>query len=129
MITIVDARRDRLAHEMVIDVGTEPVRVGELVTRTRGDEEPLRIEAAIGERLTGMMSVECEAALQPAAHVGDMRKPAAARGHVVAVRQPVAHAEALERKIRERRRRLAYGEARVRSPLQQDDVEAKYGQH
>ena len=45
-IAIVHARRDRLAHEVMIHVRPHPVRVGDRIVGARRDEQPLRIEPA-----------------------------------------------------------------------------------
>ena len=49
-IAVVDAGRDRLPDEVVVDVGAQPVRVRDLVVRARRDQQPLGVETAIGER-------------------------------------------------------------------------------
>ena len=97
--------------------------------RARRDEEALRVEPAIGERLIRMMPVVREAALQPAAKLREMREPASVRGELIAVRQPVANPEPLERQVGERRRRLTDREARMRAALEKHDIVAEHREH
>ena len=55
-IEILDTEVGRLAYEEVIDVGAEPVRVGQLVARARGDEQLVR---AIRPRVDTALPVSC----------------------------------------------------------------------
>src|SRR5690242_9278963 len=98
---------------MVVDIGAQPMRVGELVARTRRNQESLGVEPAISERFARMVSVEGESSLEAAANLGIAREPAAVRRHVVAVGEAVAKPKALERQIGERCRRLTDSEARM----------------
>src|SRR5438093_4500956 len=121
-IAILDARCDRGAHEVVVHVGPEPVIVGDLIVGTRGDEQTFRAQSGIGERASGVVAVEREAAFQPAAELGETGDPAAVRGEIVAIVQSIATGEPLEREVRQRRARLADREARMGPALEQDDI-------
>src|ERR1051325_10664650 len=113
---------------MVVDVRAQPVRVGDVRIRARGDEQALRAQPVIGKGPAGVMAIKREAALETASQLGEARDPAAVRREVIAVVQAVAPREALEREVGERRARLADREARVRAALEQDDVVPLYGQ-
>ena len=89
-IEILDAERDRLAHQKVIDVAAQPVRVGQLVVRARGHEQLIR---AIGVRSiapSGLVLEVGEAALQPADDVRIRALPRAERRERPQARQVVA---------------------------------------
>src|SRR6478609_6320379 len=106
----------------MIDIGAHPMRVRYHIVRARRDEQPLRLETAVLERLSRMVSVEREAALEPAANVWVVLEPSAVRREAIAVRQTVSSREPLQRQIGERCCRLADGEPRMYSALQQYHV-------
>src|SRR5947209_4726569 len=115
MVAIVHTARDCLAHEMMIDVRTEPVRVGEGIAGTRRDHETLGLQSIIGEWLTRMVPVEGEPALQAASKVWVVRKPPTMCRQPIAIGQAIPSPYPLERQIGERRGRLADGESRMTS--------------
>ncbi len=118
------ARTKWCADEVVVHVGAQPVVVGDVVVWARGDEQPLRPRAVRDEGAPGVVAIECEPALQPAAQLGEASEPAAVCREIVAVIQPppVAPRQALQGEICEWRTRFADREPRVGAPLQQDDV-------
>src|SRR6266508_113248 len=103
--------------------------VGDIVIRARGNKQPLRARAVADERAPGVMTIEREPTLQPAAQRREPGDPAAVSRESVAIVQPVATRQPLQREIRERRARLADREARMRPPLEQDDVVPLHGEH
>src|SRR5437762_8749116 len=108
----------------MVHVGAEPMVVGDLVVGAGGDEEPLGPCTVGVEGTAWMVAVECEAALQPAANLGEARDSAAVCSEIVAVVQPVATGQPLQREIGERRARLTDGKAGVCAALEQHDVVA-----
>src|SRR5258706_12065308 len=106
----------------MVDVGAEPVVVGDVIVGARGNEEALEVRAVLGEWASVVVAIEREATLQPAAELGEARDPAAVRGEVVAVVQAIAARQALEREVSERGARLPDGEARMGAALEQHDV-------
>src|SRR5439155_25564826 len=113
----------------MIYVGAEPVVVGDVIVGARGNEEALDVRAAWGEWASVVVAIEGEAALQPAAELGEARDPAAVRGEVVAVIQTIAARQALEREVGERGARLPDREARMGAALEQHDVVSLNGEH
>src|SRR5216110_3268092 len=103
--------------------------VGDVVARARGNQQALGARALTTERTAGVVAIECEAALQPAAQLGKAGDPAAVCREVVAISQPITPRQTLQREIGERRARLSDRETRMRAPLEQDDVVPLYGEH
>src|SRR5437764_13401968 len=64
-IPIVDAGGDRLSHEMMIDVGAEPVRVRHCLGWTGGDQQPLLRQIVALSRGIGVMPIEGEPTFEP----------------------------------------------------------------
>src|SRR5258708_24083764 len=95
-IPIIHAQRDGLTDEMVVDVGTYPMRVGKRVDRACGDEEPLRVESAIREGFSWMMPIEGEASFQPSTNVWKAIEPTSMRCQLIAVVQPIPNAQPLQ---------------------------------
>src|SRR5947207_942075 len=95
-IAVIDACSDGRAHEVMIDVGAEPVRVRHVFSRAGGDQQPLGIEACIRESRPRMMAIEREPALQSSPNVRVMLEPAAVRREIVAVVETVAPCDSLE---------------------------------
>src|SRR5438067_11725991 len=93
------------------------------------NEQSLGITAATGKRLIRVMSIECETALQPSTKIGKMFEPAAVRCKLIAIVQAVTQPNALERKVRERRRRFTDCKSRMRSALEENDLVAEHGEH
>ena len=76
-----------------------------------------------------MVAIERESALQPAPQLGEAGDPAAVRREIVAIIEPVAPRQTLQREVGERCARLADREPRMRAPLEQYDVVALHGEH
>src|SRR6185503_18846643 len=66
-IAIVHTGGNGLTHEVVVDVGAEPMRVRHVCVRARGDQQSLGLESAVRERGAGVMAIERESALQSSA--------------------------------------------------------------
>jgi len=113
---------------VVIDIGAYPVRVGHGVVRTCGNEQTLRVEPAVRECFSGMVTIEGEPSLEPASNIWEVLNPSPVCRHTVAVREPITGTEALQRKIGEGGRRFAYREPRMRTALQQYDIVAEHGE-
>src|SRR5437763_3856858 len=129
MVAIVHTARDRLAHEMMIDVRTEPMCVGERIARTRRDQQTLGLQSIIGERFTKVVAVEGEPALQATSEVRVVCKPSAMRRQPIAIGQPITSANPLERKVGQRRGRFANGEPWVTATFEKHHVVPKYGEN
>ncbi|MEA2706554.1 MAG: hypothetical protein QOH22_1342, partial [Gemmatimonadaceae bacterium] len=107
----------------------QPMSVRERVMGTGRGEKAFRFQPSIGEWLIRMMSVVSEATFQAAAKTREMREPAPVRGKLIAVRQTVVEPDPFERQVGERSRGLTDREARMRSPLEEDDVVTEHRQH
>ena len=101
-VPVVHAGRHRLAHEVVVHVRAQPVRVGHVVVGAGRDEQARAVGGVVGEGLPGLVAVEREAALQAAAQLRQVLEPAAVGGQVMQVGLAVAAA-------RRSRQRLASG--------------------
>ena len=97
---------------------------GLAATSSRSESSPRS-----AKRSPGMMAVVREPALEPAPQLGQMRQPSSVRREVVAVGQPVACRQPLQRQVGQRSRGLADREARVRPALEQHDVVAEHREH
>jgi len=121
-IAIVHTGALGLLDEMMIDVRAQPMRVGKRVGGAGRDEQSLGVQPAVLEELIGMMAVEREPALEAAPHFREVPEPTPVRREVITVGEAVPQPDALEREIRQRRRRLTDRESRMRSALEQHDV-------
>src|SRR6476646_5558150 len=91
---------------MMIHVSTQPVCVRDGIIGARCNEQSLRIEAPIVERLVRMVTIKSEAALEAATKLGEMFEPPPMSREVVAVLKTVSNSNPLERQVGQRRRRL-----------------------
>jgi len=98
------------------------MRVADFVERAGGDHQLSIVCVRVGESLVEMMKEECEAAFQPARNMRMRPLPRAPLGKRPNARQIVTVRELFQKKVRERRRRLADGEARMSSPFDKHDV-------
>src|SRR6185437_16583786 len=89
-ISILDTSRRRFANEMMVDVGAQPMRIGDRIVGARGHEQSFRFEPSVGKSLPGMMAIEGEAAFESAYKLGAPRKPTPMRREIDAVVEAVA---------------------------------------
>ena len=114
--------------EAGIDVGTQPVDVGDLVVRARRDEEPPFVLGAVRVALPPPVAVKGEPPFEAAGELGMLLAPSPPGGERFELRQAVIARQALERDRGERRRRLAKREARMAAAFEEDDAAAAASQ-
>jgi hypothetical protein len=68
-VEIVDAPGLCLANQRVIEIRPVPVRIADVVERTRRDQQLAIVLLVVDERLTGLMEEEREAAFQAAGDI------------------------------------------------------------
>src|SRR6185312_6095771 len=79
--------------------------------------------------LTRVVAIEREATLEATPNIRMMLQPPSMRREAMTVRHVIATREALERQVRERRRRLAKRKSWMGSSLEQHHVAAQPSEH
>ncbi len=125
LIEVLDTEIDRLTHEEMIDIRPQPVRVGQLVARTRGNEQLIGSIRLDPIALTGLVLEVCEPALQSADDVRVRALPGPERRQRPQAREVVSIGKLLDEDAGERRRRLADREARMPAALEQHHAVAE----
>jgi hypothetical protein len=118
-VVIVDAERNRLVHQEVIDVTAQPVRVGQFVARAGCDKQLIRPLLVRRVRAPGLVLEVGKSPLQSAAEIGVGPLPRTKCRKRPDPRQVVAICELLDQDSGKRRRRLADCEPRMSSALEQ----------
>jgi len=113
-----------LFDEEVIDIRPIPVRIGDLVVRTRGHQQLTVVSGAVLKRPIELVMEEAEAALQAAADVWIRALPRAPLREWPQARQIVCVRQLLDEKVGQRRRRLANRETGMPSAFDQQDGSA-----
>jgi len=116
-------QRDRLSHQKVIDVRSQPVGVGELVARAGGHEQLVRSVRRRSIRPALFVLEIRKPALQPADDVGVRALPGAVGRERPEPRQIVSIGELFDDDASQRRRRLTDRESRVPAALQQNHAQ------
>ena len=101
----------RLLDEREIEIGPIPMRVGDVVVGTGGDQQLPGVIRVVRESLVESMEEEREPALEAAGDVRMRPLPRAPLRERADLRQVVAIGELFEQQIGQRRRRFADGES------------------
>src|SRR5215472_8689690 len=91
-----------LVHQELIEVGAKPVRVGNLVSRARRDEELIAPLGISSKGVTRFVAVEAEPAFQAASDLRICGLPRSPRRQRPDARNVIAVRELFEKKVGER---------------------------
>ncbi len=111
----------RLSDEKVIDIGPVPMRVSDVVVRTRGHEQLPIVCVGILERAIEFVMEEAEAALEAAADVGIRASPRAPFRERAQPREIVGVGQLLDQEIGERCGGFSNRKPRMASTLDEQD--------
>jgi hypothetical protein len=121
LVQILDTERDRFADQKVIDVGAQPVSIGQFVVRACGDEQLVGSISGSSIALARLVLEIREPAFQAADDIWIRALPGAEGGERTHTRQVVAIGELLDDHAGQRRRRFTNREARMSPALDERD--------